>query len=336
MHGGKRDNRYLCSMEDKRNEQRRQWFQNHSDLQPRWSMKRRKAGHDYRSRCFYMVTLVVEDRKPVLGELCAPDDKHPKAWLHPSELGFRILDCWREIRDYYPQIQLVAVQLMPDHMHGVLFVKEPMPQHLGRIINGFKHGCNQVSRDLLGCLLWEEGYHDRILMGRKQLVKMVRYLHDNPHRLWIKRNHPDLFRVQHEVSIGGRVVSMAGNRFLLDAPSKAAVRCSRSLNEDDIKKEVNRFLSQAARGTVLVSPCISPGEKAVMRAAFNEGMKTIVVLENGFSPMWKPGGAQFDACADGRLLLVAPWPYHSDHRTITRDQCNQLNDLAAAIAAMET
>lgn len=306
----------------------------HPELQPNWSMKRRKAGHDYRSRCIYMVTLVVEGRRRVLGELRASDDKHPQAWLEPSSLGSRILGCWREIRDYYPEIRLMAVQLMPDHLHGVLFVTKPISQHLGHVINGFKKGCNDVAREVIGSTLWEEGYHDRILYGKGQLVAMVRYLHDNPQRLWIKHHQPDLFKVQHEVTIGNRVVSIAGNRFLLDYPIKIAVKCSRSLSEEDIKREVNRFMSQAARGAVLVSPCISPGEKAVMRAAFQAGMKTIVVLENGFSPMWKPGGAQFDACAAGRLLLVAPWPHHNDRRMITRDQCNQLNDLAAAIAEL--
>ena len=125
-------------MNDERNEKRRQWFEKHPELQPNYSMKRRKAGHDYRSRCIYMVTLVVEGRRPLLGELCAPDDKHPQAWLRPSELGKRVLKCWRDIGLYNPQIRLMAVQLMPDHLHGVLFVTERMPRHLGQVINGFK------------------------------------------------------------------------------------------------------------------------------------------------------------------------------------------------------
>lgn len=72
-----------------------------------------------------------------------------------------------------------------------------------------------------------------------------------------------------------------------------------------------------------------------MRAAFDAGVKEIVLLENGFSPLWKPGGAQFDACAKGQLLFVAPWPYHSERRKITREQCLQLNELARVIAAIE-
>ena len=89
----------------------------------------------------------------------------------------------------------------------------------------------------------------------------------------------------------------------------------------------------AQRGAVLVSPRISPGEKEVMDMAQAAGYPVIRLLENGFSPLWKPGGEMFDACARGQVLLVAPWPYHSERRTITRDQCNRLNELAATIAA---
>lgn len=85
---------------------------------------------------------------------------------------------------------------------------------------------------------------------------------------------------------------------------------------------------------VLVSPAISPGEKKVMRAAYNNGYPTIILLENGFAPLAKPGGQRFDACAAGKLLLLAPWPHHNDDRTITQVQCHALNDMAAAIASM--
>ena len=51
-------------------------------------------------------------------------------------------------------------------------------------------------------------------------------------------------------------------------------------------------------------------------------------------PMWKPGGSQFDACAEGRLLLIAPWPHHNERLTITRAQCNVLNAIAREIADM--
>lgn len=82
---------------------------------------------------------------------------------------------------------------------------------------------------------------------------------------------------------------------------------------------------------MLVSPCISPGEKEVMRRAFLAGVPQIVLLENGFAPMQKPSGRRFDACSEGRLLLVAPWEHHNEQRAITREQCLALNRLADEI-----
>lgn len=299
-------------------------------------MKRRNAWHDYYSRCIYMITLAVDGRRPVLGELCGPDATHPAPWVCPTVLGQRVLDCWNAISAHYPDVRTMDVQLMPDHLHGVLFVTKQVPYHLGTVVNGFKAGCNAASREVLGHVLWEEGYHDRILMKKGQLETMLNYVHDNPRRLWTKRSNPDYFTVQREYAIGDTQVAVAGNRFLLDYPFKVVVQCSRSINTDEaIAREVNRYLNIARDGAVLVSASISPCEKAVMRAAFEVGVKEIVLLENGFSPMWKPGGQQFDACAKGQLLFIAPWPYHSEHKTISREQCMQLNDLAKQIASIE-
>ena len=325
-------------MEDKRGEKRKQWWlsHHHGELEPKPSMKRRNGRHDYHSRRMYMITLAVEGRKPVLGELCPPDDSHPEPWIKPSELGNRILENWTTIPLHYPEVHNLAIQLMPDHLHFILFVTKRVPYHLGKVVNGFKIGCNKASRELLGATLWEEGYHDRILQKEGQLETMIRYLHDNPRRLWTKRHNPEFFTIQHEVKLGDTTVAMAGNRFLLDYPIKEVVQCSRSINtEEAIAQEVRRYLAMARDGAVLVSPSISPCEKAVMRAAFEAGVKEIVLLENGFSPMWKPGGAQFDACARGQLLFIAPWPYHSERKTITRSQCLQLNELARVIAAIK-
>ena len=189
------------------------------------------------------------------------------------------------------------------------------------------------SREIIGDVLWERGYNDTILTGKGQLERMVNYVHDNPRRRWIKCNNRDFFTIKNNVTIGEWQVATVGNQFLLGHPLKVAVKCSQSIKSDDaITEEVNKFIAMAEAGAVLVSPSISPAEKEVMRAAFDAGYPLIVILENGFSPLWKPGGKQFDACAEGRLLLVAPWPHHNEYKAITRQQCLQLNDLARAIA----
>ena len=95
------------------------------------------------------------------------------------------------------------------------------------------------------------------------------------------------------------------------------------------KKE--ELLAAARHGAVLVSPCISPGEKEIAAAAFAEGLPLVAILENGFAPLYKPSGKRFDACAAGLLLLLAPWPHHTDRRPISRAQCLALNRLAEEV-----
>ena len=322
---------------DNRNEQRKQWFLNHPELTVKPSMKRRMVGHDYRSIVVYMVTLCIEGRLPLLGTLHGSDDYHVLPWVRLTQLGRDVKQTWLKIPQYHPEVKLLALQPMPDHIHGIIHVTRPMKCHLGRVIQGFKKGCFDIwhSNDddsKFSLSLWEEGYNDRILHDNGQLNRWFKYLTDNPRRLWIKRNSPDLFTKHTGITIGTTPVTTMGNRFLLDYPVKVNVKCSRSLSQRDIEVECHRYLSLASRGSVLVSPCISPGEKEVMKRAFEASFPIIILIENGFAPLQKPSGRQFDACAQGRLLIIAPWPHHDEKRRITREQCNSLNSLAHLIS----
>ena len=131
--------------------------------------------------------------------------------------------------------------------------------------------------------------------------------------------------------VGTQRFSAIGNRFLLDRPVLLQVQCSRSLTEQQIEDTVAHFLALGRQGAVLVSPSISRGEKAVMRAAFDEGLPIIILQENGFTDLAKPGGQRMEACARGQLLLLAPWEHHNEKLTISRSQCLSLNDLARMI-----
>ena len=293
-----------------------------------------------------MITLATNDRKPLFGDLCGNDATHDYCWIRTTALGEEIKKEWKRIPHHYPQVKLLALQLMPDHLHGILYVTERLPRHLGHVINGFKKGRNDAWEQLRMELcepdahstltendnLWEWGYHDRILRGKGQLDTMFRYLRDNPRRLWVKRHNPHFFTAINGMKIGETPVTALGNQFLLDYPIKIQVQCSRSMSPNEIDEKCESLLSQACHHeAVLVSPCISPGEKEIMRRAFEAGFPQIILLENGISTMQKPSGRQFDACAEGRLLLLSPWEHHDDYRAITREQCLQLNALASKI-----
>ncbi len=320
------------------------------------SMLRRCVFHDYQGRRMYMITMVTEGRRALLGQLVGKSDglagteDEPRVLL--SALGERVELCWKEIPIHYPPIDLLALQIMPDHFHGILFVKEHIEKSLGKVLLGFKQGCNKAFRELVPDvaviqqqtrqrpdgkddrshgMLFARGYNDKILLQVGQLERWYEYINDNPRRLLMKREHPDLFRVQRGLTVAGLTFSAIGNRFLLQRPSLLQVQCSRRLTNAEIEARVTACLKAASQGAVLVSPSISPGEKAVMRAAFDRGFPLILLQENGFTDLAKPGGKRMEACSEGRLLILAPWEHHNESLTIRRDQCQSLNEMARLI-----
>ena len=330
------------------------------------SMQRRCVDNDYTERRMYMITMVTEGRRPLFGEVAgrseatepSPDAPH----IVLTRLGEAVAQAWHDISTYHPEVEVVALQMMPDHLHGILFVKEKMEKPLGKVLLGFKQGCNKAFRELMGDggvaviqqhtgqgktgqgktgrqqkedrnhgLLFAKGYNDRILFRQGQLERWLHYLKDNPRRLLMKREKPELFRVQRGLTYAGMSFSAIGNRFLLERPMKVQVQCSRKITDEELQKRLNECLTLARQGAVLVSPAISKGEKAIMRAAFDEGLPVIYLQENGFTDLAKPGGKRMDACARGQLLILAPWEHHNERLTIKRGQCLQLNDMAKAI-----
>ncbi len=324
------------------------------------SMLRRCVTHDYQERQMYLITMVTDERRPLFGQVTGRSDApygspdYPHTELSP--MGTAVRDCWQAIPSFHPEIRLIALQIMPDHFHGILFVSERMECSLGDVLLGFKTGCNKRFREVLPVqyvaamrrqternnqasaqrdrkhgLLFAPGYNDRLLLRKGQLDRWKAYLSDNPRRLLIKRENPDFFSVQRNLKVSGMTFSAIGNRFLLERPVKLPVQCSRSITMEDLEKKKRELLAAAAQGAVLVSPAISAGEKDIMRAAFDAGYPEIILLENGFTDLAKPGGARFDACSRGQLLLLAPWDHHNEHITIRREQCQILNTMTHQI-----
>ncbi|MBR6843991.1 MAG: DUF1720 domain-containing protein [Bacteroidales bacterium] len=364
------------------------------------SMKRRCVDHDYTERRMYMVTLVIEGRRKLFGDVAGRSDEPKGSADEPrmelSALGKAVQRCWLEIPKHYSEVSLLALQLMPDHLHGVLFVRKKMEEHLGTVIKGFKTGCNKEYRRLIGYvatmsqqtlqqqtlqqqtglarqqtglarqqtglarqqtglarqqtglaqqqtgqaqrhtghergLLFERGYNDRLLLREGQLQRWIDYLADNPRRLLAKREHPDLFRVHFGLEAAGHTFAALGNRFLLDHPYKLQVQCSRSLTPEQISATVEHYLAAARQGAVLVSPAISEGEKAIMRAALNAHLPLIFLSANSFTPFTKPGGEYTEACSRGDLLILAPWSDRTTTQPLTRAECLSLNKMTETI-----
>ena len=117
------------------------------------SMTRRRDGHDYEARQMYLITITVEGRRPLLGRVVGNPEAEEGAAEAPrielSPLGKAVEQDWMAISHYHPEVEVIALQIMPDHLHSILFVKERMPQHLGHVIKGFKASTNKAYRRLI-------------------------------------------------------------------------------------------------------------------------------------------------------------------------------------------
>ena len=401
---------------------------------------RRAFSHDYQEAGTYMVTVVTEGRARVFGHIegsamatkKADKEAWVKDWEAPhivlSELGRRILEEEvPKIAQFYPQVEVWRVAMMPDHIHLLLRVKERLPEgkHLGSIVRGFKIGCTRAWWALQdagvmplvcaqpdgktpgtsatkmagsaapvpedspsGCnvnhngnpnnnqnennatswrpVLFETGYHDRIINRPGMLDNIKRYMQENPLRARIREECPRLMQRQLHLWIGGREYAAFGNLFLLKYPIKQQVFFHRFTPVDEIERaailasangqtpltnkerermavdsrvapthltqsyarERKQLLQQAEGGTVLITPGISKGESIVANDAIEQQLPLILLQVRPFSQYWKPEERRYYACANGHLLILSPWQLDgiSDY-----EQFHRLNDYAKEI-----
>lgn len=135
--------------------------------------RKHNAWHDYSLKCIYHITLVVRDRRALLGNLIEVRDDDPsticpwkhlhkkgeewygKAWMNLTTLGMDVAECIHNIPKYGKSkglnLKICAQQVMDTHLHFVLSVEEDMEDTvLGDIIRGLKVGCNKAYRKRMG------------------------------------------------------------------------------------------------------------------------------------------------------------------------------------------
>ena len=381
---------------------------------------RRSLWHDYCEKGLYMVTMVIEGRKRLFGALVGHAAGRPGTDEAPhialSELGRRVLEHEvPKISRYYPMVEVWRVAMMPDHIHLLLYVREPLPEgkYLGQVVRGFKTGCSRawwqwqdemalggkapsttapksgapsttaavpqalsttapksgapstmavvhkalsataavpqalsaiaavpkaspLGKEQLRPVLFQKGYHDRIINKPGMLENIKRYMEENPLRARIREECPRLMERQLHLWIGGREYAAFGNLFLLKYPIKEQVFFHRkdpttglpTETTETYRQEHTRLLRIAEEGTVLITPGISKGESLVVNDALDARLPLILVQKEPMGEYWKPAQRRFYACAAGHLLILAPWQVEG---TSDYARFHHLNDLVREI-----
>lgn len=296
-----------------------------------WTGNYRARNHDYASRCIYHVTMVkangVGSFGRLAGDLRVPVGTAGAPYVIASPIGAAIKNALRMLPSLHPAIRVYQYALMPDHLHVVIAVEGQMDEPLGRKLARFKRKAAEYAG--VDCV-FEPGFNDRIMYKSRSLDTVFRYLRENPYRLAVRHANPDFFRRVSQLKIGDVSCRAYGNMQLLQNPFKEQVVVHRADGEEKRRTDRDRWLHSAANGGVLVSPFISPAEKAVRTDAEALGAKIILITAEPMDDRYKPAATNFALCTQGRMLIITPvnQPFAG---ILSRNLCLSMNALAADI-----
>ena len=141
----------------------------------------RLPGHDYSEPGAYFITICSHERLLT---------------FEAAEIAGVIQQTWNAIPLHFPNIDIDAFVIMPNHIHGVLIVSDPgvsvAPQHavalrrpaaLSAVVRSFKAAVTREVRALgilAGQRFWQPNYYDRVVRNDHELNRIREYIAYNP------------------------------------------------------------------------------------------------------------------------------------------------------------
>lgn len=111
---------------------------------------------------YFFVTLNTREEAPILstieGRVGAQGNDAPHCKY--TKVGMGVINSWNRNPAIYNGVEIIACEAMPEHFHGLLYLKPGNKQHLGRIISGFMSGCTHAYWDTLG-IDWKKDRFDK-------------------------------------------------------------------------------------------------------------------------------------------------------------------------------
>ncbi|MBD5229003.1 MAG: hypothetical protein HDS69_03060 [Bacteroidales bacterium] len=302
----------------------------------------RAFAHNYHAPFIYHIILKklvgVENFGIIKGDARIRPGDPGSPYVEESLLGRTISKAIFRLQYAFPVLQIYRFAIMPDHVHILLRVKDWTEKHLDHYIYALTENIAtaysyRTGRKVTVDNIFQPGYCDKPLLRNRSLDMLYRYIRENPYRLAVRRQFPQFFQRVRKLRIGDTECRAYGNLFLLRNPDKAAVKISSKFSPEETAQKKAAWLYNSGRGTILVSPFISPAEKAIRTEAEARGANIILITHEAIGDRFKPADHDFALCTQGRLLIIAP--ILPGATTLTRAICLRMNALAEDIAALD-
>jgi putative transposase len=160
----------------------------------------RLKGYDYSSKGAYFITICTHRHLSIFGDIIDGE-------MQLNAAGKRVQSCWKEIPDHFPHVSLDAFVVMPNHVHGILFISKDVvvgaknfsplqsatqprgtSKTIGSVIRGFKIGVTQWVRQNTSIKnVWQRNYWEHIIRSEPELKGLREYIRNNPARWTLDR-----------------------------------------------------------------------------------------------------------------------------------------------------
>ena len=142
-------------------------------------LPKRKANrlqyYDYKSPGYYFVTICTANKKQLFWKFNQLIDGVQVL----SEAGTVVENSIHRISQRYPYVHVVQYNVMPNHVHLLIQLEEGNTVTLSRIVGQTKWAISRT----LGDDIWQKSYHDHVIRGEKDYLKIWEYVAYN-HQKW--------------------------------------------------------------------------------------------------------------------------------------------------------
>lgn len=181
-----------------------------SDIHHRRSI--RLHGYDYTQAGAYFITICVHNRECLFGEVVDGE-------MRLNDAGRVVELCWQAIPEHFPHVELDAFVMMPNHLHGVVFITGatvgathasplqtpsapygPRRGSIAAIVGSFKSAATKrinEQRATPGSPLWQRNYYEHIIRDENSLTSIRKYIVNNPLQWSMDRENPANVGVTH-------------------------------------------------------------------------------------------------------------------------------------------
>ncbi|MBR5036945.1 MAG: transposase [Prevotella sp.] len=139
---------------------------------------------DYSTAANYFITLVVNDRQCLLGDV-------KNGVLVHSEAGRMVEQVLLSVSDRFPNVFIGQKVVMPNHVHLILQNREDvnvtdvMRWLKSVTTNRYIHGVSEKGWIPFRSRLWQRSYYDHVIRNQRTYDYVLNYIYKNPER-WNK------------------------------------------------------------------------------------------------------------------------------------------------------